>query len=75
MKHAELIDAEKRDYVRKFKESLYISKSSSCSCNLESGIYITSYLVCHCSFYKISVVTKVREMIIYIRVDDLAFAK
>ena len=40
MKNAELIDTERRHHVRKFKESLYISKSSSYNCNLESGIYI-----------------------------------
>jgi len=35
-----LIDAEKRHHLRKFKESLYIAKSTSYNCNLESGIYI-----------------------------------
>jgi len=37
---AQLIDRESKISHRKFKESIYIEKSSSYNCNLESGVYI-----------------------------------
>jgi len=37
---ARIIDRERNDSLRRFKESIYISKSSAYNCNLERGIFV-----------------------------------